>query len=74
MLDTIQTFLDKHLGAAGHAVQGDDERALQLAIATLLMEVARADHHVSDAHAEYIAALEFSEKAHDLFFWSIFFQ
>ena len=49
MLDTIQSFLDKHLGAAGHAVQGDDERALQLAIATLLMEVARADHHVSDA-------------------------
>jgi uncharacterized tellurite resistance protein B-like protein len=47
MIATIQAFLTRHLGDAGHAVQGDDTRALQLAMATLLMEVARADHHVS---------------------------
>ena len=47
MIATIQAFLAKHLGDAGHAVQGDDELALQLAMATLLMEVARADHNIS---------------------------
>jgi len=49
MLETIKTFLDKHLGDAGHAVQENDEHALQLATAALLMEVARADSQVSEA-------------------------
>ncbi|UCC55953.1 MAG: TerB family tellurite resistance protein [Gammaproteobacteria bacterium] len=47
MIATIQAFLSRHLGEAGHAVQGDDAGALQLAMATLLMEVARADHQIS---------------------------
>ena len=54
MLETIQTFLEKHLGDAGHAAQGNDERALQLAAATLLMEVARADSRVSEAERQAV--------------------
>jgi uncharacterized tellurite resistance protein B-like protein len=54
MLDTIQAFLDKHLGAAGHAVQGNEEYALQLAAATLLMEVARADSGVSEVERQAV--------------------
>ena len=54
MLETIQAFLEKHLGDAGHAVKGNDERALQLAAATLLMEVARADSQISAAERQVV--------------------
>ena len=57
MLETIKTFLDKHLGAAGHAVQGDDGRALQLAMATLLMEVARADSGITEVERRTVRDL-----------------
>ena len=53
MITTIKTFLEKHLGAVD-AVQEDDERALQLATATLLMEVARADSDVSNEEREAV--------------------
>jgi len=54
MLETIQTFLDRHLGDAGRAVRDDGERALQLAVATLLMEVARADSRVDDIERQTV--------------------
>ncbi|MFV1972087.1 MAG: TerB family tellurite resistance protein [Thiohalobacterales bacterium] len=54
MLGTIQAFLDKHLGAAGQAVEGNDEYALQFAAATLLMEVARADSGVSEVERRVV--------------------
>ncbi|MGD2055260.1 MAG: TerB family tellurite resistance protein [Gammaproteobacteria bacterium] len=45
MLTTIHTFLKKHLGSVDDT--RDDKRALQLATAALLMEVARADTRVT---------------------------
>jgi len=54
MLETIHSFLDRHLGTTGHAVRDDGERALRLAVATLLMEVARADHHVDESERRTI--------------------
>jgi uncharacterized tellurite resistance protein B-like protein len=45
MLTTIHAFLRKHLGSVNDT--RDDERALQLATAALLMEVAKADTRVT---------------------------
>ncbi|MDX1409314.1 MAG: TerB family tellurite resistance protein [Saprospiraceae bacterium] len=45
MLTTIHAYLSKHLGSVDDT--GDDQRALQLATAVLLMEVARADTRVT---------------------------
>jgi uncharacterized tellurite resistance protein B-like protein len=45
MLNTIHSFLKKHLASVEE--KQDDEQALQLATATLLMEVARADTRVT---------------------------
>lgn len=47
MIDVIRDLLKRHLGPGVAA--DDSARTLQLAIATLLMEVAGADYHVSDA-------------------------
>jgi uncharacterized tellurite resistance protein B-like protein len=47
VISTLQTFLKKHL-LPEDEVEEDDELALQVATATLLMEVARADRRVSE--------------------------
>jgi uncharacterized tellurite resistance protein B-like protein len=57
MIATIQAFLSKHLGDAGNAVQGDDGRALQLAMATLLMEVACADTEITEVERRTVRNL-----------------
>ena len=52
MLTTIHTFLKKHLGSVDDT--RDDKRALQLATAALLMEVARADTRVTEEERQTI--------------------
>jgi uncharacterized tellurite resistance protein B-like protein len=47
MIESIKKLLVKHAGSTQGAT-GQDEHALQLATATLLMEVARADLDISD--------------------------
>ena len=55
MLTTIHAFLSKHLGSVTDT--GDDQRALQLATAVLLMEVARADTRVTAEERQAIRRL-----------------
>jgi uncharacterized tellurite resistance protein B-like protein len=53
MITAIQELLKKHLGPET-AVQADKGDALQLATATLLMEVAGADDHIDDEERRVI--------------------
>ncbi len=53
MISTIQTLLRRHLPSISEAGQ-DAERALQVATAALLMEVAAADTDITDAEREQI--------------------
>jgi uncharacterized tellurite resistance protein B-like protein len=53
MIAAIQELLKKHLGPET-AVQADKGDALQLATATLLMEVAGADDHIDDEERRVI--------------------
>lgn len=56
MISTLQTFLKKHLLAAD-AVQEDDDLALEITTATLLMEVARADSRVTDVERRTVSRI-----------------
>lgn len=53
MLDTLRNLLIKYTDTADTTAGGEDQ-ALQLATATLLMEVARADMHISDVERQEI--------------------
>jgi uncharacterized tellurite resistance protein B-like protein len=53
MLTTIQTLL-KNYTQTPVAVQQDNEQALRMATAVLLMEVARADHDIKDEEREAV--------------------
>jgi uncharacterized tellurite resistance protein B-like protein len=55
MITRIKNLLVRYTGPV-EADAGGDERALQLATATLLMEVARADMHISDEERQAILA------------------
>ncbi|MDH3871583.1 MAG: TerB family tellurite resistance protein [Gammaproteobacteria bacterium] len=55
MITRIKNLLVRYTGPV-EAGAGGDERALQLATATLLMEVARADMHISDEERQAILA------------------
>jgi uncharacterized tellurite resistance protein B-like protein len=58
MIDTIRRFFDKHIAPElEHAGERHREHGYQLATAALLVEVSRADHHISDAELETIAGL-----------------
>jgi uncharacterized tellurite resistance protein B-like protein len=55
MIDTIRAFLGRHLDTV--IDQGDDGQAIRMAIATLLMEVARAHSTTSEAERRAVQRL-----------------
>jgi len=63
MISTIQSLLRKHLPTGADAGQ-DAERALQVATAALLMEVAAADAEISDDERNLIKRIV--EEIHDV--------
>jgi uncharacterized tellurite resistance protein B-like protein len=55
MIDTIRAFLGRHLDTV--IDQGDDGQAMRMAIATLLMEVARSHTDISSAERQAVQRL-----------------
>ena len=55
MIDTLRAFLGRHLDTV--IEQQDDEQALRMAIATLLMEVARAHAGTSESEQRTVQRL-----------------
>ena len=55
MIDTIRAFLGRHLDTV--IDQGDDGQAIRMAIATLLMEVARAHSATTEAERRAVQRL-----------------
>lgn len=56
MIKSIRQFFDTHIqSASGERRQEQPQRALQLATAALLLEVARADFHVAKGERDVIA-------------------
>jgi uncharacterized tellurite resistance protein B-like protein len=55
MIDTLRAFLGRHLDTV--IEQQDDEQALRMAIATLLMEVARAHAGTSESEQRAVQRL-----------------
>jgi uncharacterized tellurite resistance protein B-like protein len=67
MLETIQEFFDKRIGAPSGAPESQ-ERAVQLATAALLVEVSRADHEIKAEERDVIGDAvrrTFDLSAHD---------
>jgi len=56
MIEKLQEILRKHLGR-GDESRDDDSKELQLATATLLMEVARADNRISEGERRDVRRL-----------------
>jgi len=56
MIGKLQQILRKHIGQ-GEVSRDDDGPELQLATATLLMEVARADNSISDVERQDVMRL-----------------
>jgi len=56
MIGKLQQILRKHIGQ-GEVSRDDDGQELQLATATLLMEVARADNSISDEERQDVMRL-----------------
>lgn len=55
MIDTLRAFLGKHLNTV--IEEQDDKQAIHLAIATLLMEVARAHANISEPERQAVQKL-----------------
>jgi uncharacterized tellurite resistance protein B-like protein len=56
MIEKLQKILSKHLGRRDES-RNDDGKELQLATATLLMEVARADNRISEGERQDVMRL-----------------
>ena len=56
MIEKLQKILSKHLGRRDES-RNDDGKELQLATATLLMEVARADNRISEEERQDVRRL-----------------
>ena len=56
MIGKLQQILRKHIGQ-GEGSRDDDGPELQLATATLLMEVARADNRISEEERQDVRRL-----------------
>jgi uncharacterized tellurite resistance protein B-like protein len=56
MLTAIRQFFDKHLAAPTDESESGSAHRVQLAAATLMVEVARSDHSYSDAERQAVLA------------------
>jgi len=56
MLTALRRFFDEHIAAQPDEPDAAAERRVQIAAAVLLVEVARSDHHFSDAERQTVLA------------------